>query len=1297
MESGFNSTAIPMRSGCFNLKANYQQLLHLWPAVQRSRNYPTSVKMNQSTMRSKACPQATCTPMDWAGLPSPPVGATPHLPRHQMGATPHLPRHQMGATPHLPHHQMGATPHLPRHQMGATPHLPHHQMGTTPHLPRHLLNMSCRAISANNIDYCRALTSTRGGLCRFLLTRREEHSSFPSWYSAFSCYGSQLMAVRATSTVNMNNGSQLMAVRATSTVNKNNDSKVIAIASKRSRKSTTSTMQNAQEEREDCDAASSPSLESKPRKKKAVSPSSAAAVVVRPDNLEGHDATIDSSEALEVHADKKKRKKVSSLASKKRLDDTHPSLVQVLIAVKGVESAGTALPLEVESNAVTKKTRGRKKANEVELRVDEGGKGVTTGEEMKPVKAAPNVPTVTDVARKAREVESVECWEPCGRELVSKEAKKWFPSGMLLKLQNAGLKSLLQVLMYYPRRHIPHSATLDPSREVQHVAVTGSVLKSSVKQYGFKGCAFTMLMKVAVSSPGGGNVLNRTSAFPNTVHNPSLLMFEGTATITATIFAAGRWGAIAMSQLLGKFPNGSSVLLQGRVAAVGPGTAVKMINNHVEGTLPSATARLSVVPPSTYPKGGEVTGSLKARVWSEFECKAAKLMPVEAFERDRDAITCIYSSRGELKAVDMAGNGAKRAGAISRALEVVRSWKSGGTQGTGHDALPLDPLSYLPEDALKIVHEVVMSPLDGSSSQLLKPLPSWLSSLEEVHTPSTPHALRLACRHLAMTEMIMIQLRLLKRRESLVARTTDRSAGVCHAPRLLEIAKSLLPFKLTKGQQTALQEVLHDMSGLEPMYRLLQGDVGSGKTIVAMLAMLVAAGSGRQALLLAPTEVLAEQHFAKLSELVSRIQETLQQRDPSAPPLDFNLDAESLKCALLTSSTKDKKTVLQDIAEGRSRLLVGTHSLLHVPGYKNLGLVVIDEQHKFGIRQKESIARLQHSELPHVLSMSATPIPRTIALVRFGDMAISALIEVPPDRKPVATKVLKDNDESRQLVFEAVQRELDDGGRAFIVYPLRQTLVYEDEEGEEEEEDRNPLLDLRSAEQEFVKLRKSKAFGKHRCALLHGKMSSEEKALVIAAFRSGKTPVLICTVVVEVGVDVPDASIMVVEHADRFGLAQLHQLRGRVGRGGRESSCFLLAPAEGGEVALERLKALEQCHDGFQIAEEDLKLRGAGQVFGSGTKQSGGLDATELCQREIAVSPEIVEGARRAAALTLQSWKHSNHDSTIAAHERALLSAATAFRNAVRKKAKPSTGIFGNPFDEEDDDEEDHELLGIAV
>eukprot|EP00878_Enallax_costatus_P045547 GHUV01054958.1.p1 GENE.GHUV01054958.1~~GHUV01054958.1.p1 ORF type:complete len:399 (+),score=85.44 GHUV01054958.1:937-2133(+) len=358
--------------------------------------------------------------------------------------------------------------------------------------------------------------------------------------------------------------------------------------------------------------------------------------------------------------------------------------------------------------------------------------------------------------------------------------------------------------------------------------------------------------------------------------------------------------------------------------------------------------------------------------------------------------------------------------------------------------------------------------------------------------------------------------------------------------------------------------------------------------------------------MLAPTELLASQHLATLQRIAEEL------------PLNKRPRVELLS-RIVTSRAKEKEAVYGAIAEGRVDILVSTQAALFVPKWGKLGLVVVDEQHKFGVKQREKL--LQNLPAPpHMLLMTATPIPRTLALVTYGGLVLSTIVQMPPGRSKVATKVVVESKQARHEVYSAIHDELVSGGRVYIVCPL----VSENED----------LEGVRAATEEYERLQASGLFGDFKCGLLHGKMKGEDKAAVLKAFSAGETPVLIASTVVEVGIDEPEASIMLVENADRFGLAQLHQLRGRVGRGSRASRCFLMAPPddwEGSERATERLRVLEKSHNGLHIAEADLKIRGPGDVWG--TKQSGKASAfSTMTWQELEAAPQLLEHARAAAA-----------------------------------------------------------------
>lgn len=371
------------------------------------------------------------------------------------------------------------------------------------------------------------------------------------------------------------------------------------------------------------------------------------------------------------------------------------------------------------------------------------------------------------------------------------------------------------------------------------------------------------------------------------------------------------------------------------------------------------------------------------------------------------------------------------------------------------------------------------------------------------------------------------------------------------------------------------------------MNRLLQGDVGSGKTVVAVAALLAAIQSGWQAALMAPTEVLAEQHYRKLVEWLSQLQVPVELLTGSTPPAK-------------------RREILRQLQTGELPLVVGTHALIQpAVQFRNLGLVVIDEQHRFGVEQRAALQ--QKGDHPDVLTMTATPIPRTLTLALHGDLDVTQIDELPPGRKPVHTVVARPGD--RLQVVRLIEREIAQGRQAYVVLPLI-------EESEK--------LDLKSAIEEHQRLQE-KVFPQFRVGLLHGRLSSSEKEAVIEAFRRRELDILVSTTVVEVGVDVPNASVMLVEHAERFGLSQLHQLRGRVGRGSDQAYCILMTSSES-EEALRRLKVLEQSHDGFFIAEMDLRFRGPGEVMG--TRQSG---LPDFALASLMDDQEVLQLARQAA------------------------------------------------------------------
>ncbi len=441
---------------------------------------------------------------------------------------------------------------------------------------------------------------------------------------------------------------------------------------------------------------------------------------------------------------------------------------------------------------------------------------------------------------------------------------------------------------------------------------------------------------------------------------------------------------------------------------------------------------------------------------------------------------------------------------------------------------------------------------------------------------------------------------------------------------LLQRLQAALPFALTAAQQRVSQEIAADLARAQPMHRLLQGDVGSGKTVVAALAAAVAIDSGWQCALMAPTEILAEQHFRKLVHWLE--------------PLGLGV-------AWLTGSRKGKARtqMLERVASGEAALVVGTHAVIQDDvHFARLGLAIIDEQHRFGVQQRLALRRKlvnrgKDGELePHLLMMTATPIPRTLAMTYFADLELSTIDELPPGRTPVLTKVFAAS--RRDEVVARIRDELAQGRQAYWVCPLIEDnangVAAQAHAGEASVKGRSPgrspseALELRNATQTFEEL--GAALPGHTVGLLHGRLKAADKAQVMAQFSAGQLQVLVATTVIEVGVDVPNASLMVVEHAERFGLSQLHQLRGRVGRGSAASVCVLLYASPLGETGKARLKAMLDTHDGFEIARRDLEIRGPGEFMGA--RQSG--DAL-LRFADLAEDNRLLQHARRIAPLLL--------------------------------------------------------------
>lgn len=507
--------------------------------------------------------------------------------------------------------------------------------------------------------------------------------------------------------------------------------------------------------------------------------------------------------------------------------------------------------------------------------------------------------------------------------------------------------------------------------------------------------------------------------------------------------------------------------------------------------------------------------------------------------------------------------------------------------------LPVYPLSE--GIAADLVRGAVLTVLP-TAKELKDPLPASLrnqyglielkKAISDIHYPESETALTQARRRVVFDEFFYLQLGFLQRR-LLQQRENQKSAIFNPTGHLIESFYKLLPFSLTTAQSRVIQEILEDLKSETAMNRLVQGDVGSGKTIVAVFAILAALQSGYQAALMAPTEVLAQQHYLKLVNWFNQLH---------------------LPVELLTGSTKiaKRREIYTQLETGELPVLVGTHALIQEPvNFQSLGLVVIDEQHRFGVQQRATL--LAKGRSPHVLSMTATPIPRTLALTLHGDLDISQIDELPPGRQPIHTKSLTGKE--RTQAYDLIKRQVAQGRQAYIIFPVI-------EESEK--------LDVRAAVEEHQKLSEV-IFPSFSVGLLHGKMTPTEKDEVLTAFRDNQIQIIVSTTVIEVGVDVPNATVMLIENAERFGLSQLHQLRGRVGRGQEKSYCLLLSSNRTADV-IQRLTVLEQSQDGFYISEMDLRLRGPGQVLG--TRQSG---LPDFALASLVEDQEVLILARQAA------------------------------------------------------------------
>jgi len=518
-----------------------------------------------------------------------------------------------------------------------------------------------------------------------------------------------------------------------------------------------------------------------------------------------------------------------------------------------------------------------------------------------------------------------------------------------------------------------------------------------------------------------------------------------------------------------------------------------------------------------------------------------------------------------------------------------------GLQAVYHSGEKLQHLGF----ASKGIEKIVLQLLPQLKRQIPENLPQWVISelnlysrekaLVEIHAPSSYESAERARLRIKFEELFLLQLELLLRKQI----TQKKIKGL----ELTKIGDNFntffnqhLPFELTGAQKRVIKEIKSDIGSGIHMNRLLQGDVGSGKTLVALMIMLIAIDNGHQACIMAPTEILANQHHITICEFLKE--------------MDIHVE-------ILTGSTKKakRKILHEQLLSGEIDILVGTHALLEdIVKYKNLGIAIIDEQHRFGVAQR---SRLWKKNIlpPHILVMTATPIPRTLALTFYGDLDISVIDELPPGRKEIQTSHRQES--SRLKVFKFIENEIALGRQIYIVYPLIQ---------ESEKLDYNNLMDG------FESISRRFPLPKYKVSIVHGQMKAEDKDYEMQQFAEGNTNIMVATTVIEVGVNVPNASVMIIESAEKFGLSQLHQLRGRVGRGAKQSYCILMTGYKLGEDAKKRLATMVDTNDGFKISEVDLKLRGPGDIMG--TQQSGILN---LKLSDLAKDAQIVVLARQKA------------------------------------------------------------------
>ena len=627
---------------------------------------------------------------------------------------------------------------------------------------------------------------------------------------------------------------------------------------------------------------------------------------------------------------------------------------------------------------------------------------------------------------------------------------------------------------------------------------------------------------------------------------------------------------------------GQEVTIFGTIRSVGAFQSRKGNVSIVSITINDGTGSILI----TKFVGGKSNRYLIERYKAQYP-KGAQVLASGIVERDE------YTSRLKLKNAEVEVLGVLSDGGES-GEELASSMLEASSSLHAGRIVPIYPLTE--GIGLRYLRTIIHRALETYGAKVVDPLPPYIiadhqlidlrSALKNIHFPENMEVAEQARHRLIFDELFNIQLHLAYKRhnveikESAIA-LTFREGG------LVDRFRKILPFTLTGAQERVFKEIVQDLGSSKPMQRLVQGDVGSGKTVVALMSFLVAIEHGFQGAMMAPTEILAEQHYRQFQRLLT--------------PL-------GLKCALVLGKqgVKERRLIQQDLASGQVHIAVGTHALIQDEvEFHNLGLVIIDEQHRFGVKQRAKLKAKGQS--PQLLTMTATPIPRTLALTMHGDLDVSEIDELPPGRKPIDTKLVTPG--KKKELFEFVRQEVQKGRQAYIVFPLI---------------DESETLSAKAATAEYEKLRE-KVFPDLRLGLMHGRLKSHEKDEVMDKFRLGELDILISTTVIEVGVDVPNASVMIIENADRFGLAQLHQLRGRVGRGSDQAYCFLVAEQKS-PTTRERLEVMTQTNDGFVVAEKDLEIRGPGEFLG--VRQSG---LPEMILSDIIRDAAILEEARKAA------------------------------------------------------------------